>query len=346
MARIVVTGGAGFIGSFTVRQLQSAGHEVVVLDNLWLGQRGALPTDINFYHVDLGNVNLLRDILKEVQCDGVIHFAALTQVGDSRRRPSHYWDNNVVGTKNLLDAMRGAGVSKIVVSGTAATYGQPLDDTNSGITESFPSSPINVYRQTKVAMEDLVEGYSVAYGFRAIALRYFNACGAAEDGSLGEDHSPESHLIPLVVAAGLGLVDRQKGFDGKIVIAGEDFPTPDGTCVRDYVDVRDLSVAHVLAFDHLAQLPSGTKIEMNVGTGKGYSVREVIATANDVLGPSGRSVPVVIGPRRVGDPPRLVANSQLLQRILGWQSRYSLTDSITGVVEFMRRTPLGYERRV
>ena len=346
MARIVVTGGAGFIGSFTVRQLELSGYEVCVFDNLSLGHRNALGSKTKFYHVDLCNKNLLRDTLKEVQCDGVIHFAALTQVGESRRRPSHYWDNNLAGTKNLLDAMREANVSKIVVSGTAATYGEPQFDLKTGITEDFPKAPINVYGQTKVAMENLLEGYSAAYGFRALALRYFNACGASEDGSLGEDHTPESHLIPLVVAAGLGIVDAQKGFAGKIVVAGDDYPTPDGTCIRDYIDVRDLAVAHVLAFEHLERLSDGSKIEMNVGTGRGYSVREVISAANEILAPSGKSVPEVSGARRAGDPPALVANSQLLQKTVGWQPRFNLFDSIAAVHEFMKRFPLGYEKKV
>jgi UDP-glucose 4-epimerase len=339
MANVAVVGGAGYIGSHTTKALQDSGHNVTVLDNLSLGHRNAITTQL--IEVDIREASQLRAVFEKGNFDGVIHFAALSQVGDSVKNPLAYYDTNVGGTLNLLEAMVGAGVKKIVFSSTAAVYGQPVVDAT-GITEDFLKLPINPYGNSKLAMERMIEDVSKAHGLRAIALRYFNACGADPEGNMGEDHLPESHLIPIVVAAGLGKLDPARNYRGQINVFGTDYDTPDGTCIRDYIDVNDLASAHVAAFEHLGLSIDGSYQAMNVGTGRGVSVNEVIQTASEVLG---REIPVTYGERRAGDPAILLANSKKLQNELNWKPKRALADSISSVVKWMTKNPNGYNDR-
>lgn len=303
--RILVVGGAGYIGSHTVRGLLRAGHEVSVFDNLDCGRARFVPEG-RLIVGDLADPGALRAALCGGKADAVVHFAAFTSVPESVADPAAYYRNNVVGTLNLLDAMRAEGVGRIVFSSTAAVYGAPE---TSPIPESAAPGPINPYGTTKLTAERALADYASAYGFGTAALRYFNACGAADDGTLGEDHEPETHLIPLVLQAALG---RR----AEVAIYGDDYPTPDGTCVRDYVHVEDLADAHLRA---LERLEPGRSLVYNVGTGRGFSVREVIDAARRV---TGRPIPASEHPRRPGDPPTLVASAESIRRDLGWSPRY------------------------
>jgi UDP-glucose 4-epimerase len=321
LARILVTGGAGYIGSHTVYFLRKRGHSVVVVDNLSRGDRANVPEGI-LRVVDLRDTARITSILKEERCEAVIHFAAYISVGESTKAPELYFANNVGGSSSLFEAMQQAGVNKLVFSSTAAAYGNPP---RVPITEDQPIAPINPYGDSKVMVERMIELLDRYRGFRSIRLRYFNACGAEPEAGLGERHDPETHLIPLVLRAVLT--------GEPVTVFGEDYDTPDGTCIRDYIHVSDLAEAHIKAVEHL--LHNGAEAVFNVGTGLGHSVREVLSAVETV---SGRKVPYVSGPRREGDPPRLVADSQKLQRTLAWKPvRADLERIIADAWQFARK---------
>ena len=305
--RVLVTGGAGYIGSHTCRALHAAGFEPVTFDDVRRGHADAVrwgPLEVG----DLRDPGRIADVLDAYQPIAVVHFAALAYVGESMGSPGRYYDNNVTGTLALLEACRPAGVDRLVFSSTCATYGVP---TTVPIPDDHPQQPINPYGASKLMVERILADFDQAHALRSVCLRYFNAAGAHPEGTIGELHDPETHLIPLVL-------DAAAGRRSSITIFGEDFDTPDGTCIRDYVHVSDLADAHVLALRHL--LGGGGSITCNLGTGHGSSVREVIATAEAV---TGRAVPVEVGPRREGDPPELVADVDIAHRVLGWQPQRS-----------------------
>jgi len=310
---VLVVGGAGYIGSHCVRQLVAAGHKPVVLDNLIFGHRAAVDRAIPFYEADLGDQEIVGKILRDENIDLVMHFAAFAYVGESVDHPRKYYENNFVATLRLLEAMLDNGVKKFVFSSTCATYGEPQ---SLPIVESLPQAPINPYGQTKLDMENCLKSFAQAYGLSFSAFRYFNAAGASEDGSIGEDHTPESHLIPLVIDAAVGRRENIKIF-------GTDYPTPDGTCLRDYVHVDDLSRAHIAVFPKLEE--PGVGLFYNLGTGTPNSVREIIQAVEAV---SGLKVPVVEAGRRAGDPPALYADSSKAQKELGWKIKYSNVEDI------------------
>lgn len=308
---ILVFGGAGYIGSHTVKHLLDNGYECVVADNLIYGHKEAVDKRAEFVHADLLNPISIREVFKSHKIDAVIHFAAFTYVGESVNDPQKYYINNVVGTTNLLNVMLENGVKKIVFSSTCATYGEPQ---YTPIDEKHPQNPINPYGRTKLMIEQIFADYERAYGLKHIALRYFNAAGCSQDGSIGESHTPETHLIPLVLKA-------IKGEKEKISVFGTDYDTPDGTCIRDYIHVEDLALAHRLAVEKLDEY-SGC---LNLGTGVGTSVKEIIDAAEKV---SGKKCPVEYGPRRAGDPAKLYADNQKVKKILGWQPRYTNIEDI------------------
>ncbi|MCH4157863.1 MAG: UDP-glucose 4-epimerase GalE [Acidaminococcaceae bacterium] len=310
---ILVTGGAGYIGSHVVAELKKRGYTPVVYDNLSTGHAAAVPEDVQLVEGDIHNVEFARHILEQFNIEAVIHFAASSLVGESMTAPAKYYFNNVEGTLHLLEAMRGAGVDKIVFSSTAAVYGEPAA---TPIKENFPLQPTNVYGRTKMVIEGMMKDYDKAYEMRYVALRYFNAAGAALDGHIGEDHNPESHLIPLVLKTAQG-VRKQ------VAIYGTDYPTPDGTCLRDYIHVCDLADAHVLALQYL--LKGGRSNVFNLGSEDGFSVREIIETAKKV---TGKDFKVVEEKRRAGDPAILIASSAKIKQELGWQPKHSTTQEI------------------
>jgi UDP-glucose-4-epimerase GalE len=327
--RILVTGGAGYIGSHTVRLLLARGHEVTVFDNLSYGHRQAVPAD-RLVVGDLRDVDHLDNVLVVNRIEAVVHFAAFAYVGESVKEPAKYYTNNLLYSLNLLDRCRRVGVRKFVFSSTCATYGVP---DAVPITEAEKQHPINPYGNTKLAFERALSDYATAYPFGFCALRYFNAAGASPDGTIGEDHDPETHLIPLVFQAAMGKRPH-------VEIFGTDYPTSDGTCVRDYIHVDDLAAAHVLALD---KIEPGSALAYNVGVGRGFSVREVIRTAEAV---SGLKVPVKEGPRRAGDPPMLVANADKIRRELGWAPNYADLRSIVETAwNWHRAHPNGYGDR-
>ena len=288
---ILVTGGAGYIGSHTARLLDSSGHNVWIYDNLVYGHRAAaLPGRL--IEGEIADRENVASVLREKSIDAVIHFAAFAFVGESVAEPHKYYRNNVIGTLELLEGMRAAGVSKMVFSSTTATYGVP--DTIP-ITESERQAPINPYGFSKLVIEQALADYAHAYGWSYAALRYFNAAGASADGTIGEDHTPETHLIPIVLQVALGQREN-------ITVFGDDYPTPDGTCIRDYIHVEDLATAHLSALEHLQP---GKGLKLNLGTGKGTSVREVIDSCRKI---TGHEIPETMGKRRPGDPPELVAD--------------------------------------
>ncbi|WP_165072695.1 UDP-glucose 4-epimerase GalE [Paludisphaera rhizosphaerae] len=310
---VLVSGGAGYVGSHAARMLSKAGHEVWVYDNLVFGHRGAVAPG-RLIEGDLLDRDKVVAVLREKSIDAVMHFAAFAYVGESVTDPAKYYGNNIVGTLSLMEAMREAGVSKIVFSSTCATYGEPQEVP---IRETQPQNPINPYGYTKLVIERALSDYAKAYGWGYAALRYFNAAGASADGDLGEDHDPETHLIPLVLQVALG--QREK-----ITIFGDKLPTPDGTCIRDYIHVDDLASAHISA---LEKLGPGTEFRCNLGTGHGTSVKEVIDACREV---TGRPIPAVVAPPRAGDPPALIADASLARRELGWVPRFT---SIRPIVE-------------
>ena len=327
--RILVTGGAGYIGSHTVRLLLARGHDVTVYDNLACGHRAAVPAD-RLVVGDLNEPHKLDHLLLEQRIEAVVHFAALTYVGDSVREPARYYQNNVANTLTLMECLRKQGVGKFVFSSTAATFGTPA---TMPITEATPQQPINPYGRTKLMIEHALGDYAAAYGWGFAALRYFNAAGASADGSIGEDHTPETHLIPLVIQAAMGKRPH-------IEVFGTDYPTPDGTCIRDYIHVEDLADAHLLALEHLQP---GKGLHFNLGTGRGYSIREVIRTVEEV---TGKPVPIKEGPRRPGDPPELIASSARIQQELGWRPKYpELRPIVETAWKWHQSHPRGYGDR-
>lgn len=305
---ILVLGGAGYIGAHTAHALVAAGREVIVADNLETGFRAAVPQAARFYQGDIRDRAFLDRLFTAESIDGVIHFAANSQVGESMEKPLKYYDNNLCGTKTLLDSMVAHGVDKIVFSSTAATYGEPA---RVPILESDPTEPTNCYGETKLSMEKMMKWVSVAHKLHYVALRYFNACGAQAGGEIGEAHSPETHLIPVILQV-------PNGKRAEIAIFGDDYATPDGTCVRDYIHVCDLAQAHILALDYL--LRGGENNVFNLGNGVGFSVREVIEEARRV---TGHPIPAVVQARRSGDPAQLVASSQKAKDVLGWKPEYA-----------------------
>ena len=315
--KVLVTGGAGYIGSVVTTQLLEAGHTVTVLDNLTTGVAAAVPEGARFVQADIKQAG---GILGEGGYDAVMHFAAKSQVGESMTRPELYWDNNVAGTLALLEAMRAADVRRIVFSSTAATYGVTGDEP---ITEDTPTVPINPYGQSKVAVDYALQGEAAAHGLAAISLRYFNVGGSYA--GLGERHDPETHLIPNVLRVAAGLAPS-------VTLYGTDYPTPDGTAIRDYLHVADLAEAHLLA---LAAAAPGTHRIYNLGSGTGYSVNEVITTARQV---TGHPIPVTALPRRAGDPPILVASSARITADLGWKAHRPLPEIITDAWTFLQST--------
>lgn len=325
--RILVTGGAGYIGSHTVKLLLDRGHEVWVYDNLSTGHRAAAPKE-RLVVGELAELHRLDQLVMEKQIEAAMHFAALTNVGESVREPGRYYQSNLVNTLNLMECLRRHGIGRFVFSSTAATFGNPE---RVPITEEEPQRPINPYGQTKLAIERALADYAHAYGWGYAALRYFNAAGASPSGNIGEDHNPETHLIPLVIFAAMGKRPS-------IEIFGSDYPTPDGTCIRDYIHVDDLAEAHILA---LEKLEARKGLCYNLGIGRGYSVREVIKAVEEVIG---KTVPVKDGPRRPGDPAILVASSDKIQRALGWKPRYTDLKSIVETAwNWHREHPKGYK---
>jgi UDP-glucose-4-epimerase GalE len=327
--QILVTGGAGYIGSHAVRLFLEKGHDVWVYDNLVLGHRKSVPAE-RLIVGELNETHRLDQVLVEKRIDAVVHFAAWAAVGESVHNPAKYYQNNLVTTLNLMECLRRAGVSKFVFSSTAATFGVPAQ---MPITEETPQQPINPYGRTKLAVEHALADYAAAYQWGFAALRYFNASGAHAGGTIGEDHDPETHLIPLVIYAAMGKRPH-------IEVFGTDYPTPDGTCVRDYIHVDDLASAHLLA---LEKLQPGRGLHCNLGIGRGYSVREVIRTVEEV---TGKKVPVKEGPRRPGDPPVLVASSDKIQRELGWLPHYTeLRPIVETAWQWHSKNPKGYRDR-
>ncbi|MFK7696434.1 UDP-glucose 4-epimerase GalE [Paenibacillus sp. HJGM_3] len=326
---ILVTGGAGYIGSHTVKELLAQGERVVVIDSLVTGHKEAVSDGVVFVQGDLRDAALLDDLFAMHEIEAVIHFAASSLVGVSVQQPLEYYDNNLIGAHVLVSAMVRHGVNKIVFSSTAATYGEPK---RVPIEESDPTEPTSPYGETKLAMERMFRWCEQAYGLKSISLRYFNAAGAYPDHSIGEDHKPETHLIPLILQVPLG--QRQH-----ITIFGDDYPTEDGTCVRDYIHVMDLANAHWLALKRLRE--TGESGVYNLGNGTGFSVKQVIDVAREV---TGHPIPAVAAPRRAGDPAVLIASSAKAQRELDWQPKYAdLKTIIQTAWDWHVRKPQGFE---
>jgi UDP-glucose 4-epimerase len=311
---ILIVGGAGYIGSHTVKYFLDQGEEVVVVDNLQTGHEEAVLVD-NFYECDIRDKAKLDTVFKKNQIEAVIHFAANSLVGESMQKPDIYYHNNVYGMMCLLDVMKQNNVSKIVFSSTAATYGEPE---SIPILENDRTEPTNTYGETKLVMEKMMKWYNEAYDMNYVSLRYFNAAGAVESGEIGEAHTVETHLIPLILQVPLG----QREY---ISIFGDDYPTEDGTCIRDYIHVMDLASAHYLALEYL-RANKGSNI-FNLGNGNGYSVKKVIEVARKV---TAHDIPAKVEPKRAGDPAKLVASSQKAREVLGWQPRFDSLEKIVG----------------
>jgi UDP-glucose 4-epimerase len=309
---VLVTGGAGYIGSHTVRRLVQNGYQVAVFDNLSKGHRWAVPQDVPLIVGDIVDTAHVAMTIRQFRVTSIVHFAAFSLVGESMIEPRTYYTNNVIGTLHLLDAMRATGVDRIVFSSSAAVYGEPA---SVPIGEDSALVPTNVYGRTKVVIEGILHDYVVAYGLRSVSLRYFNAAGADPNGGIGEDHDPETHLIPLVLQAAAG---RRSS----VSVFGSDYPTADGTCVRDYVHVNDLADAHVLALESLERQTEAT---YNLGNGEGFSVRQIIETAQRVVG---HDIPILEAGRRAGDPAVLVAGNLRACRELGWTPQLADLESI------------------
>lgn len=326
---ILVTGGAGYIGSHTVKYFQEHNEEVIVVDNLQSGHKESIQVD-HFHHIDIRDKDALDKVFKSHNIEAVIHFAANSLVGESMEKPYEYYHNNVYGMLCLLDVMKENNVNKIVFSSTAATYGEPK---RIPILEDDVTNPTNTYGETKLAMEKMMKWFDRAYGIKYVSLRYFNAAGAHESGLTGEDHHPETHLIPLILQVPLGKRD-------KIYIFGDDYPTDDGTCIRDYIHVMDLASAHYKALEYLR---NGEESDIfNLGNGNGYSVKEVIETARKV---TGHSIPAEVKKRRAGDPAILIASSEKAKNILGWKPQF---DSLEKIIEdawrWHENNPNGYSK--
>jgi UDP-glucose-4-epimerase GalE len=324
--RVLVTGGAGYVGSHSAKLLSESGHDVTVVDNLAEGHRAAVGT-LPLVVADLLDRERITALIQDKRIEAVMHFAAFAYVGVSVTEPAKYYHNNIVGTLALLDAMRAGGVDRIVFSSTCATYGNPQ---RVPITEDHPQTPISPYGFTKLAIEHALADYSRAYNLGYAALRYFNASGAAADGTIGEDHDPETHLIPLVLQVALGQRPHAEIF-------GTDYPTPDGTCIRDYIHVDDLATAHLAA---LEKLQPGNELKLNLGTGEGASVKQVIDRCREV---TGHPIPTREGPRRPGDPPELVADPTAAKRALGWEARHKdVRTIIESAWRWHSKHPRGY----
>ena len=326
---VLVTGGAGYIGSHTVRALAaSKKFTPIVYDNLSTGHEASVPDTVQLITGDIHDVPFLKHIMAEYEIDGVIHFAASSLVGESMTDPAKYYYNNVEGTLHLLTAMHETGVDHIVFSSTAAVYGEPE---RTPIEEDFPTVPTNVYGRTKLMIESMMKDFTMAYDMDYVALRYFNAAGAALDGSIGEDHNPESHLIPLILKTAQGVRDH-------VSIFGTNYPTPDGTCLRDYIHVLDLADAHVLAMEYLAN--GGKSDVFNLGSEAGFSVREIIDTAKKI---TGINFKVEEEARRAGDPAVLIASSAKCRDVLGWKPQHSNTEEIIKTAwNWHKEHPYGY----
>lgn len=327
---ILVLGGAGYIGSHAVDQLIEKGYDVAVVDNLLTGHRQAVHTNARFYEGDIRDKEFLRGVFQKETIEGVLHFAASSLVGESVEKPLVYFNNNVYGMQVLLEVMHEFDVKRIVFSSTAATYGEPKE---SPITEESPTNPKNPYGESKLMMEKMMKWCDEAYGMRYVALRYFNVAGAKNDASIGEDHTPETHLVPIILQVALG--QRES-----LAIYGDDYDTPDGTCIRDYVQVEDLIAAHILALEYLK---AGNESNFfNLGSNKGYSVTEMLEAAREV---TGRDIPAKIAPRRAGDPSRLVASSEKARAILGWAPEYTdVKEIIKTAWAWHESHPNGYEK--
>ena len=325
---VLVTGGAGYIGSHAVQRLVKGGHTVVVLDNLYRGHRAAVPDGVPFIQADLRETDKVRATLTGHQINCVMHFAALAYVGESVTEPLTYYDNNTTGTISLLRAMDAAGVKRLVFSSTCATYGEPE---TMPIVETMPQSPINPYGWSKLFVEGVLKDYANANkDFAFAALRYFNVAGSASDGSIGEDHTPETHIIPVLLNVALGKVP-------KVTVFGDDYDTPDGTCVRDYIHVEDLVDAHAVVMD---ALKDGEQRFYNLGIGQGRSVKELIDSAREV---TDREIPVEMGPRRPGDPPMLYANADKIKTELGWSAKQTdIKQAIASAWKWFEAHPDGY----
>ncbi|MGL4595061.1 MAG: UDP-glucose 4-epimerase GalE [Thermoguttaceae bacterium] len=330
---ILITGGCGYIGSHAVKRLRAAGHFVVVLDNLSYGHRKAIPESVPFYQIDLLETDKIAALLQEHHIEAVMHFAALISVGESVQKPLIYYRNNTAGAMSLLTAMEQSGVKRFVFSSTAATYGEP---TEMPIYENTPQEPINPYGRSKLFVEKILADIANSDpSFDCIVFRYFNVAGAASDGSLGEDHTPETHLIPLVLFAAMGKRD-------KITVFGTDYPTPDGTCVRDYVHVEDLVEAHLLGVESMqvGGHSSGRIRYYNLGIGHGYSVQEILDAAASVVK---KSIPTEYGVRRPGDPPNLFADAEKVRKELGWNPKHTnVGDVIDSAWSWHSTHPKGY----
>jgi UDP-glucose 4-epimerase len=322
---IFLTGGAGYIGSAATRVLLAAGHQVTIYDSLVTGYRQAIPPGVEFIQADLADRGKLTEALRDRGYDAVMHFAAFIEAGESMRDPGKYFRNNVALSINLIEACMQAEVKRFVLSSTAAVYAS----SDAPLSEGSPLGPVNVYGQTKLMIEQILEWYRKIHGIQYAALRYFNAAGALPD--CGENHKPESHLIPLVLQVPLGMREDVKIF-------GTDYPTPDGTCIRDYIHIADLVSAHVLALEALGERDC---LVYNLGSGTGYSVREVIETAREI---TGHKIPAVESPRRPGDAPRLVASSEKISQELGWEPMHSdLREILSSAWDWHRSHPRGYE---
>lgn len=325
--RIFVSGGAGYVGSHCVRRLVAAGEQVTVFDNLSSGHRQAVHPDAKFIQGDLADAPRLRQIITPGTFDAVMHFAAFLNVGESVQKPILYYRNNVANTLNLLEAMEAAGVRRMVFSSTCAVYGVPE---RLPITEDLPKNPISPYGSSKLTMEWLLRDSAIAWGLGSVCLRYFNASGAAADGSIGQDYSPPVHLIPIVLQAPLGQRENVKVF-------GTDYPTPDGSCIRDYIHVDDLAEAHFLAVQGIR---AGVAEAFNVGTGHGHSVLEVLESARRI---TGHPIPAIPAERRPGDPPALFADPSAIRQRFGWSARYTDLDSVVrSAWQWHSRRPRGY----
>ena len=328
---VLVLGGAGYVGSHAVYQLIDQGKNVIVIDNLQTGHQEAIHPKATFYQGDIRDINFLRDVFTNESIESVIHFAANSLVGESMEIPLNYFDNNVYGTQVLLQAMVEFDIKKIVFSSTAATYGEPK---SIPITEDMETNPTNPYGETKLTMEKMMKWSEQAHDIKYVSLRYFNVAGARESGEIGEDHHPETHLIPIILEAALGKRPH-------ITIFGEDYDTPDGTCIRDYIHVEDLIHAHLLALDYLDQ---GESNIFNLGSNQGYSVKEMVDAARKV---TGKEIPAKVGERRAGDPSVLVASSDKAKKVLGWEpTRTSIEKIFEDAWNWHVNNPEGYQKEV
>lgn len=327
---ILVLGGAGYIGSHTVYELIDCGEEVVVADNLETGHIEAVHPKAKFYQGDIRNREFVDKVFDENKIEAVIHFAANSLVGESMVNPLKYYDNNMCGTKVLLESMVAHRIDKIVFSSTAATYGEPE---NVPILETDRTNPTNCYGETKLSMEKMFKWTGLAHGLRYVSLRYFNACGAHKSGEIGEAHSPETHLIPLILQVPNGKREN-------ITIFGDDYDTKDGTCIRDYIHVTDLAMAHILAVKFLRE--GGKSNIFNLGNGVGFSVKEVIETARRV---TGHPIPAVVQERRAGDPAKLIASSEKARKVLGWNPQHdNLEEIIASAWNWHQKHPNGFSK--